>query len=140
MSNLNARMEQLGRSLAQRESDHTAGLAAARKCVDELHGKVAASIESFHGGLAGEVPHLALELTAPRVDDKHLRAVEFEVSRGRHRAIVVVKSRGEITLVGPFRAGKTEGPCRSFPIDATAEVDAALADFLASFIEEAATP
>jgi hypothetical protein len=48
-----------------------------------------------------------------RTDDKHLRSVEFELSRGRYRAIVTAKSRGDVTFVGPFRTGKTEGPARA---------------------------
>ena len=54
--------------------------------------------------------------------------------------MVSVRSRGDVTLVGPFHAGKAEGPCRSFPIESSAEIDAALADFLESFLEQAATP
>jgi hypothetical protein len=53
---------------------------------------------------------------------------------------VTVKARGEVTLVGPFHAGKVEGPCRSFPIGSDAEIETALADFLERFLEEAATP
>ena len=45
-----------------------------------------------------------------------------------------------MTLVGPFHAGKQEGPCKSFPFDAEAELEAALGDFLESFVAEAATP
>ena len=41
---------------------------------------------------------------------------------------------------GPFHSGKVEGPCKSFPIDARDEVRGALASFLESFLEEAATP
>jgi len=51
-----------------------------------------------------------------------------------------VKCRGEVTLVGPFRLGKAEGPCRSFPIDADAEIERALGDFLCAFVEEATSP
>ena len=53
---------------------------------------------------------------------------------------MTVKSRGEITLVGPFHAGKTEGPCKSFPYGADDELRAALGDFLEEFLTEAATP
>jgi hypothetical protein len=45
-----------------------------------------------------------------------------------------------VTLVGPFRTGKPEGPCKTFPWDAREELDAALGDFLERFLEEAATP
>ena len=59
---------------------------------------------------------------------------------GRSRAIVTVKSRGDVTLVGPFRDGKTEGPCRTFPVEAGAPLDEALVEFLEKFIEEAFRP
>jgi hypothetical protein len=36
--------------------------------------------------------------------------------------------------------GKDEGPCRSFPLAATQELNAGLGDFLESFAQEAATP
>jgi hypothetical protein len=68
-----------------------------------------------------------------RPDDKHVRAIEFDLSRGRHRAVVTVKSRGEVTLVGPFHAGKAEGPCKTFPFTAEAELRNALGDFLERF-------
>jgi hypothetical protein len=51
-----------------------------------------------------------------------------------------VKARGEVTLVGPFHAGKTEGPCKTFPFAAEAELQKALGDFLERFLAEAATP
>jgi hypothetical protein len=81
-----------------------------------------------------------VELSEPRPDDKHLRSVQFDLRRGRHQAIVTVKSRGEVTLVGPFHAGKSEGPCKTFPFDAEVEIEKALGDFLERFLEEAATP
>jgi hypothetical protein len=54
--------------------------------------------------------------------------------------VITVKSKGEVTLVGPFSAGKKEGPCRSFPVEDREEIEDALADFLASFLQEAASP
>jgi hypothetical protein len=134
-------MEELGRSLGEREAAYGEALATGRAKAAALHARVAAALDRFHeaASKAGS-DHLRIELGAPRTDEKHLRSVEFDLRRGRHRAIVTVKSRGEVTLVGPFRSGKTEGPCRSFPIDADAEIDAALGDFLASFLEEAASP
>ena len=102
---------------------------------------MAAALERFHAACAAAgAPHLRVEIGEVRADDKHLRAVEFDLTRGRHRAIVTAKSRGDVTLVGPFRTGKTEGPCLSFPIDAEAELRAALVSFLERFLEEAATP
>lgn len=138
---LSDRLARVGRELGARESEHASDLEQARSVAHSLHGAVAASLQVFHeaAGQAG-APHLRVELAPPRTDEKHLRSVQFELQRGRHRAIVTVKSRGEVTLVGPFRAGKTEGPCKSFPLGAHAEIDAALGGFLERFLEEAATP
>jgi hypothetical protein len=141
MSTLADRLEGLGRTLGEREAAHRDALDGAMAKARELHAIVAAALERFHAAAAeAGSPHLRIELAEPRVDDKHLRAVEFELRRGRHIAIVTTKSRGDLTLVGPFRQGKTEGPCRSFPMAADREVEAALGDFLALFLEEAATP
>ena len=41
--------------------------------------------------------------------------MQFDLRRGRHAAIVTVKSRGDVTLVGPFRAGKVEKDSEAFP-------------------------
>jgi hypothetical protein len=138
---LSTRLAALGRELGRREAEHGEGLERARKCVESLREEVAAALDGFHREVAAAgAPHLRVELSGVRIDDKHLRSVEFELCRGRYRAIVTAKSRGDVTFVGPFRSGKTEGPCKSFPIDARDEVRGALASFLESFLEEAATP
>lgn len=138
---LTSRLVALGRALGEREAEHGAGLERARKCVEQLRGEVVAAIDGFHRAAAeAGAPHLRVDISAVRTDDKHLRSVEFELSRGRHRAIVTAKSRGDVTFVGPFHSGKVEGPCKSFPQDARDEVSGALASFLESFLEAAATP
>jgi hypothetical protein len=138
---LSARLEDLGRSLGEREAAYTRDLEAARLQADALRARVEEALERFHAAAArAGAPHLRIDLSEIRVDDKHLRAVEFELTRGRHQAIVVAKSEGEITLVGPFRRGKPEGPCKSMPFDSKVEISTALGDFIAAFIEEAATP
>ena len=121
MQPLTDRLRELGRELAARELEHRDAL------------------EGWHEAVAG-APQLAVRVGEIRPDDKHVRAVEFDLTRGRHRAIVTVKSRGDVTLVGPFHAGKTEGPCKSFPFGADAEIRKALGDFLERFLTEAATP
>ena len=131
----------MGRALGAREAAHRTPLEAARACSRALHARVAEGLVAFHAATAqAGAPHLRLELSEPRLDQKHARAIEFEVRRGRHVGIVTVKARGEVTLVGPFRAGKTEGPCRTFPMDAAAEIEEALGDFLERLALEAATP
>jgi hypothetical protein len=138
---LRGRLETLGRELGAREAEHQPALERARRCAEALRNEVAGALAAFQAAVdrAG-APHLRVELGAPRTDQKHLRAVEFDLVRGRHRAIVTVKSRGEVTLVGPFHVGKTEGPCLTFPIDSQAEIGKALGDFLERFLIEAATP
>ena len=140
-SDLRERMEALGRRLGSREAEHAEALAAARRSAQQLRDRVNEAVVAFERAAAKSgAGHLEVAVSEPRTDDKHLRAVEFDLQRGRHRAIVTVKSRGEVTLVGPFKAGKTEGPCRTFPVAAGDEIDAALCDFLERFLEEAATP
>ena len=138
---LAARLEKLGLSLGEREASHQVGLREARSCLEGLRGSVAAALERFReAAAAAGAPQLRVALSELRVDDKHLRAVQFDLTRGRYRAIVTAKSRGEVTLVGPFHAGKTEGPCLSFPLGAGDDLRAALTSFLERFLEEAATP
>lgn len=135
------RLAAAGGLLGARESTHRAGLEEARKRCEALRALVADAIDAFHTAASeAGAPHLRIEVTALRLDEKHVRAVEFEVRRGRHAGVVTVKSRGDVTLVGPFRRGKTEGPCRTFPWDAHDEICPALGDFLLRFLEEAATP
>jgi hypothetical protein len=138
---LRARLVRTGRRLAEREAAEKAALAEARSAAERLRALVAAGLAGYEEAIrASGAPQLHVELSEPRVDDKHLRSVQFDLRRGRHAAIVTVKSRGEATLVGPFRDGKTEGPCLSFPFGAEADLEAALGDFLDRFLEAAATP
>jgi hypothetical protein len=135
------KMDEVGRVLGAREAGHREALEAARERAGQLREQVATALARFHAaaGSAG-APHLQVDLGELRTDEKHVRAVEFDLRRGRHRVIVTAKSRGEVTLVGPFHQGKTEGPCRTFPFDAEPEIEAALGGFLESFLEQAFTP
>ena len=141
MESLRDRMRALGQELAGRESEHRDALAEARQKALALRAVVAEALEGWREAVsAAGAPQLAVSLGELRPDDKHVRAVEFDLARGRHRAVVTVKARGEVTLVGPFHAGKTEGPCKSFPFAAEDEIHKALGDFLERFLNEAATP
>ncbi|MBW2314340.1 MAG: hypothetical protein JRH10_09130 [Deltaproteobacteria bacterium] len=138
---LHDRLSGLGRKLAEREAGEADGLDQARRNVEALRSVVAEGVKGFNEAVvAAGAGQLAVEVSEPRADDKHLRSIQFDLKRGRYAAIVTVKSRGEVTLVGPFRAGKNEGPCLSFPFGAEAELEKALGDFLEQFLEEAATP
>jgi len=138
---LRARLSGLGEKLAEREADGADALAEAHRHATRLRAVVARGLEAYNEAVAGGgAPQLAVEVSQARADDKHVRSVQFDLRRGRHQAIVTVKSRGEVTLVGPFRTGKTEGPCLSFPFGAEEDLERALADFLEKFLAEAATP
>ena len=138
---LGARLEALGQTLGAREVEHREGLQRARSRIEQLRGRIEVALERFHRAAAkAGAPHLRVLLGEIRTDEKHLRAVEFDLRRGRYRAIVTAKSRGEVTLVGPFRVGKNEGPCRTFALESDAELSDALATFLESFLGEASTP
>jgi hypothetical protein len=135
---LGDRFERLGDRLREREAEYVDDLAAAHAYASRLHVTVAKALADFNA--AAGLPQLVVELGEVRADEKHVRAVEFDMQRGRHRAIITAKCRGEVTLVGPFHRGKTEGPCRSFPFGAGPELRDALADFLEQFLEAAAKP
>jgi hypothetical protein len=124
----------------RREDRHRDALADARAKADAVHAQVANAVDHFNAIVGESVPHLKVEVTPPRIDDKHLHAIEFDLERGRHRGVITVKTKREVTLVGPFRAGKPEGPCRSFPFDADEDLEDALGDFLTRFLEEASAP
>ena len=141
MQSLRDRLLELGQELAAREAEHRVALDEARRRAGALRAEVAEALAGWSEAVdAAGAPQLAIALGELRPDEKHVRAVEFDLARGRHRAIVTVKARGEVTLVGPFHAGKTEGPCKSFPFAAEAEIRKALGDFLERFLNEAATP
>jgi hypothetical protein len=138
---LSDRMEELGRELGAREAEHTAALETARLKAEALRESVCGAFGRFHAAAeSAGAPHLRIDVGAVRLDEKHLRSIEFDVARGRYRTVITVKSRGEVTLVGPFRRGGNEGPCRTFPIDADAEIEMALAEVLERFLGEATTP
>jgi hypothetical protein len=135
------RLARLGDELGAREAEHARGLKHARASLEQVRSTVERALTQFHrAATQAGAPHLRAEISEIRTDDKHLRAIEFEITRGRQVAVVTAKSRGEITFVGPFRRGKTEGPCLTFPLDAGDEIDRALGDFLERFLRDAATP
>lgn len=147
-SQITQRALQRGREFGAREAEQVHALAEARQLAEEFRDRVEKIIASFQQGL-GEAgaTHLcdrSLFCISPvSLDDKHIRAVGFSVQRGRYKICVVVKTKGSVTLVGPFHLGKKEGPCRKFavPANETArhELEAELVDLLHAFFDEAMT-
>ncbi len=140
-SSLSDRLARLGKELGDREAEHRDAVAEAWRRAQSLRAEIGVALDAFAAAAArAGAAQLAVQLGDTRTDDKHLRAVQFDMTRGRSRAVVTVKSRGQVTLVGPFHAGKAEGPCKSFPYGAEEELGAALGDFLEKFLAEAANP
>jgi len=137
---LNERVEVLARAVAEREAAHAEALGRARARAAALRDRLLPSIETFNRIVGEASPDLAVTVTPLRTDDKHAHAVEFDLERGRTRAVVTAKSKGQVTLVGPFRTGKDEGPCRSFAFEAEDDIESALADFVERFLEAATAP
>jgi hypothetical protein len=137
---LHDRIKALAEDLVLRETAHADAIERARHKARELHERVDSAVELFNQTLEGSAPYLRVDVSPTRVDDKHLHAIEFNLERGRHRAVVTVKSKGVVTLVGPFRRGKKEGPCLSFPIEQHDDIEDALGDFLERFLQAAASP
>lgn len=132
------RMAELGREIGSREASHGPELEAARDKARVLHSVVAGALAQFHHACSeAGAPHLRIELGTPQLDAKHVRAIEFDLRRGRTRAIVVVKSRSDVTLVGPFAMGKAEGPCRSIAFDAEGKLLEGLEELLSRFLDAA---
>lgn len=138
---LRERLAAAGRRLGEREAPHREALEDARKEAERLRAVAAEGVEAFHAEAAARgAAHLRVELSGVRPDEKHLRAYQFELRRGRTEAVVTVRSRGEVTLVGPYQRGKAEGPCKTFPGEGGEELERALGAFLERFLEEAARP
>lgn len=134
-------LKALGRELGEREAKHREALVHAQSVAETLRASVSEAAEGFcHAAEEAGSPHLRLDVSPAVLDQKHVRAYEFEIRRGRTVGIVTTKINGEVTLVGPFRRGKDEGPCRSFRSDTESELYAALGDFLSQMAEEANRP
>lgn len=134
-------LKEQGQKLGEREAGHRIAIERVAERSREIYARVREGLDGFHAGCsAAGAEQLVVELSEPRIDDKHLHSVQFDLARGRHRLIVTVKTKGKVTLVGPFKTGKQEGPCRSIALDDDAEIDLALAEVLNVFIEEAFTP
>jgi hypothetical protein len=134
-------LEEIGKRLAARETAHASQLEQAHRRAAEIHERVRVGLEGFHrGSREAGAPHLVVDLSPPRIDDKHLHCVQFDLARGRHRVIAIVKSKGELVLVGPFKTGKQEGPCETIALDDDEAIDAGLGQVLAEFLEVAFAP
>ena len=132
------RLVELAERLMQRDRDLAAPLEAVWEAARELREEAHAAVEAFRGVLlARGAGHLArIEVGPVEPDEKHVDCVQFRIARGRWQALYVGKAAGKATLVGPFKLGHSEQPCRDFPLRGP-EVERGLEDLLLTLIEKA---
>jgi hypothetical protein len=133
-----ARFEQLAAALADRDRDVSTSLGSVRPALEALRSCALDAIQAFvrsareHGGA-----HLTDVGVGPvEPDEKHVDCLQFQVMRGRWKLTCVGKTRGVVTVVGPFRHGEPEKPCAEFPLP-SAEAEAGLEDRLLALLREA---
>ncbi|MCE2390121.1 MAG: hypothetical protein J4G09_01400 [Proteobacteria bacterium] len=124
------RFEALAEELARRQAQLPERLSAAREAAEALRQRAAAAVAAFvTRARALGAEHLGdVVVSEVEPDEKHVDCLQFSVERGRHVLLCVAiagESGGKIRLVGPFRRGKTEGPCADQPLRGP-EVEAAL--------------
>jgi len=130
--------EQLARELAERDRECAAELPSIERALARLRAaaeqRIGAFVETAGGLGAKHLVHVEVGPVEP--DEKHVDCLQFKVRRGRHEVVCVGKSRGVVTLVGPYRAGKPERPCQEHPLPSP-EADRALHALLLQFLREA---
>ena len=68
---LDERMDALAAAVVAREARHADELQRAREKAEALHGRVAAAVARFNAAVAEDVPGLQIDVSPPRLDDKH---------------------------------------------------------------------
>ena len=77
-----------------------------------------------------------IEVGPVEPDAKHVDCIQFTIARGRFEAVCVAKAKGVITLVGPYKRGKTEKPCNDYELSGS-ETEAGLEELLLELIRQA---
>jgi hypothetical protein len=112
------RFVRLAEELAARDRLLVSRLEEVREAAVRLREVAAEAVDAFRRTVHAEgAQHLAdVEVSSVEPDEKHVDCVQVRIQRGRWEALVVAKAGGKVTLVGPFRRGKTEQPCRDFEL------------------------
>jgi hypothetical protein len=135
------RFRKLADELASRDPGLTVRLRDARDAARDLRELAFEAIEAFRERSAEiGAPYLGhLEVSPVEPDEKHVDCVQFRVSRGRTEllCIAIASAGGKVRLVGPFKRGKSEGPCADAPLRGP-EVEHALEDRVERLLREAA--
>lgn len=133
-----AELLRLADELAARDAGLAEQLATVRDATERLNGVARAAVDAFRIAAASSgAPHLTeISVSGVEPDEKHVDCLQFRVARGRWEAVCVAKAKGSVTLVGPFKRGKSEKPCSDQPLVGP-EVEAALERLVADLIRAA---
>ena len=135
-----ADLRELARELASRDAGLGDALGEARAAAERLRGRAVSAVAAFSAEAssqgAGHLGHI--EVSAVEPDEKHVDAWQLHVRRGRWEIACVVKARGQITLVGPYKRFKAETPCRDVPFDGP-ETERGFDGLLLSLLREASS-
>jgi hypothetical protein len=135
------RFEALAAELAGRQVGLPEQLALIREPAEQLRLQAERAVDAFRARArvlgAEHLTHVTVSRLEP--DQKHVNCLQFSIERGRHTLLCVAIANadgGKIRLVGPFRSGKTEGPCAEHP-PCGPEVEAALEQRILDLLREA---
>jgi hypothetical protein len=132
------RFEELARQLSTRDRELSGGLARARTAAETLRAHAQTCVDVFRAAVCKQgAKHLGhIDVGPVEPDAKHVDCFQFIVARGRFEAACVAKAQGKITLVGPYKRGKTEKPCVDQPLSGP-EVEAGVEQLLLELIRQA---
>ena len=135
------RFRKLAEELAARDPGLAARLREVREAARTLRELAFQAVEAFRERAAElGAPYLGnVEVSGVEPDEKHVDCVQFRVSRGRTEllCIAIAAGEGKVRLVGPFKRGKSEGPCADAPLSGP-EAERALEDRIERLLREAA--
>ena len=133
------RFEKLARELALRDRDLSESLRDAGAAAEERRTHALACIDAFAAAARAEgAEHLTDVAVGPLgTDAKHVDCASFTVARGRWKSVCVAKAapKAKVTLVGPFKKGQPEKPCRDVPLRGE-ETRAGLEELLLALLEQ----
>ncbi|MEE8558248.1 MAG: hypothetical protein V3T14_10225 [Myxococcota bacterium] len=132
------RFVRLAEEFAARDRDLVPRIATLWDACERLRSVAAAAVEAFaETARSRGTPHLADLVVDPvEPDEKHVDCLQVRVRRGRWEGLLLAKSKGKVTLVGPFRRGDPEKPCRDFALTG-AEVEMGVEDLVEELIRRA---
>jgi hypothetical protein len=135
------KFEALAEDLARLQGDLPRWLANARTGAEELRSQAQRCIDAFlrRARALGAEQLGSVSVSAVMPDEKHVNCVQFSIERGRSALLCVAIANaegGKIRLVGPFKRGRTEGPCGDYPLCGR-EVEAGLEQRMLDLLRQA---